>query len=277
MPWNDNSNPGPPTGPWGSPPPSGSGGGSGDPPKGEGKSPIKGPWGGPPAGGRPGGPKPPPRRPGGTGGPGNGPDLNDLARRLSDRTRQVFTGPGGRLQPRSVGIAAGIVGLLWLFSGVYIVQANEEAVVTRTGAYVRSKGPGLGYHLPWPVERVEKVRLTDLRTASVGGEGAGNQAESQMLTADENIVDLDFSVQWRVNDAARFLFAVENPENTVLMVAESAMREVVGTTALDPIISTGRGRVQQQTQALMQNILDSYNSGVQVVEVQIATPTRRPR
>jgi membrane protease subunit HflK len=277
MPWNDNSNPGPKPGPWGSPPPSGSGGDKGDAPKGEGKQPIKGPWGGPPSGG--GGPRrpQPPRRPG-QGGPGNGPDLSDVLRRLSERARQTFTRPGGGgLQPRAVGLAAGAVGLLWLFSGVYAVQGNEEAVITRFGAYDRSTGPGLGYHLPAPIESVEKVRLTDLRVVNIGGQDAEDRLdESQMLTADENIVDLDFTVQWRVGDADKYLFNVAEPEATVKMVAESAMREVVGKTALDPIISTGRGRVQQQTQALMQSVLDGYNSGVQVVEVQIrnANPPR---
>lgn len=266
MPWNDNSNPGPPTGPWGSPPPSG--GSGGEPPKGD-KQPIKGPWGNPPPGGprKPGGP---PRRPN-QGGPGNGPDLSDLFRRINGRVRETFAGPGGQgLRPRAVGLAAGVIAALWLASGLYVVQGNEQAVVTQFGAYNRSSGPGLGYHLPAPFEAVTKVAVTNLNSLNIGGaDSAESNAQSQMLTADENIVDMDFTVQWRIADAADYLFSISDPQDTVEMVAESAMREVVGRTALDPIISTGRGRVQQQTQTLMQSILDGYDSGVQIVEVQI--------
>jgi membrane protease subunit HflK len=171
---------------------------------------------------------------------------------------------------RAVALALGAVGLLWLFSGVYSVQGNEQAVVTRTGAYVRTKGPGLGYHLPAPIERVEKVRVTDLNRVDIGGASSADlPQESQMLTGDENIVDMDFSVGWRISDAGKYLFNVADQEATVKMVAESAMREVVGRTPLDPIISTGRGQVQAQAQELMQSILDRYDAGVQVVEVQI--------
>lgn len=279
MPWNDNSNPGPPSGPWGSPPPSGGNGGN-EPPKGDrggDKQPIKGPWGNPPPGG---GRRPtPPRRPGGGGpGPGNGPDITDLARRLNSRLRETFTGPGGQgLQPRAVGLAAAVVAGLWLASGLYVVQGNEQAVVTQFGAYNRSSGPGLGYHAPWPFEAVTKVPVTNLNSLNIGvGDNAESNAQSQMLTADENIIDMDFTVQWRIADAADYLFNVADPQGTVEMVAESAMREVVGRTALDPIISTGRGQVQQQTEQLMQQMLDDYNSGVQIVEVQIrnANPPR---
>jgi membrane protease subunit HflK len=210
--------------------------------------------------------------------PGGGPDLNDLARRLSDRGRQFFSGPGGRgLNRRSVGLVAAGLGLLWLASGTYAVQTNEEAVVTQFGAYSRTTGPGLGYHLPWPFERVQRVPVTTLQRSDVGGgEGADRPDESMMITADENIVDLDFTIQWRINDAAKYLFNVADQEATIKMVAESAMREVVGRTALDPIISTGRGQVQQQALNLMQSILDQYDTGVQVVEVQIrnANPPR---
>ena len=197
---------------------------------------------------------------------------------MEDEVRCFFSGPGGRgVRPRSVAIAAGVVGGLWLLSGVYVVQGNEEGVITRFGAYARSSGPGLGYHLPAPLEQVQTVPVTDLqRTAVGGGDTQDVPGESMMITADENIVDLDFTVQWRINDAAKYLFNVADQDATVKMVAESAMREVVGRTALDPIISTGRGRVQAETQTLMQSILDQYDTGVQVVEVQIrnANPPR---
>lgn len=273
MPWNDSSNQGSKSpGPWGSPPPGGSGGRPDDKPSpssgGGDKPPPKSPWGTGGGGRGPLGGPPRPRRPQGA---GQGPDFNDLARRLNELGRRVFGSPGGRgLSRRAVALAAGGVGLLWLFSGVYAVQGNEQAVVTRFGEYVRTKGPGLGYHLPGPFERVEKVSVTNLQTTNIGGRAEDDRPEeSQMLTGDENIVDLDFSVQWRISDAGAYLFNVAEPEATVRMVAEAAMREVVGRTALDPIISTGRGQVQTQAQSLMQGILDRYNAGVQVVEVQI--------
>ena len=246
MPWNDNANPGP----WGSPPPSDGGRGGGD---------------------QGGGPKGP-RRPRGPRGPipPTGPDLNDLQRRLVERFNRWFRGPGGRPRPAAVAALLGGALLLWALSGVYIVQPNEQAVVTTFGAYSRSGGPGLRYHLPAPIERIEKVPVTSLQRTDIGGvPGAEATDESLMLTGDENIVDLSFSVTWRVSDAADYLFNIKDPDAAVKAVGESAMREIVGRTPLQPIISTGRGQVQAQTAELMQRILDSYNSGIHVDEVQI--------
>jgi membrane protease subunit HflK len=164
----------------------------------------------------------------------------------------------------------GILIGLWLLSGLYILQPDQQAVVTTFGAYSRSEGPGLRYHLPTPIERVEKVSVTALNRLDLGGTAdKETPAESLMLTGDENIVDLDFSVQWRVADPADYLFNVRQPQEAVKDVAESAMRQVVGMTPLQDILTTGRGQVQTQTAELMQQILDSYQTGVTVVEVQI--------
>lgn len=246
MPWNDNSNPGP----WGAPP----SGGGGDRDSGPKRPSGDGPKG-------PGGPRrpnvPPP------------PDFNDLSRRLNERLRAFFGGPGG-VRPGAVAAVVGVAFAAWALTGVYVVQPNEEAVVTTFGAYSRSAGPGLRYHLPSPIENVEKVPVTSLQRVDVGGvAGADMPQESLMLTGDENIVDLNFSVQWRVADAAKYLFNLKDPDEAVKAVAESAMREVVGRTALTPILTTGRGQVQTQTAELMQKMLDSYGAGVNVVEVQI--------
>jgi membrane protease subunit HflK len=245
MPWNDNANPGP----WG--PPSG-----GDDKREPGAR-------RPPGGSR--GPRPP-----------EGPDFNAGFDRIGQRVRDLFGGPGG-MRP---GVVAAIVGgtfALWALSGFYVVQPNEEAVVTTFGAYSRSESPGLRYHLPAPIERVEKVPVTTLNRSDVGG-GTGNDApaESLMLTGDEQIIDLDFSVTWRINDPGKYLFAIKNPEEAVKAVAESAMREVVGKTPLQPIISTGRGQVQQQTAELMQRTLDSWGAGITIVEVQIRSANPPP-
>jgi membrane protease subunit HflK len=234
MPWNDNANPGP----WGSPPP----GGDGER-------------------------RDPPRRP--LGGGGRGPNFDPGFDRWRRRMRDAFGGPGG-LRPGVIAALLGGAVLLWAASGIYFVQPNEVAVVTTFGAHTRDEGPGARYHLPSPIERVVKVPGTTLQLPNVGGTGDTDAPEeSLMLTRDENIVDVDFSVAWRVSDPARFVFTVRDPPASVKAVAESAMREVVGKTDMQPIISTGRGDVQRQTAAQMQRILDAWGAGITVVEVQI--------
>jgi membrane protease subunit HflK len=182
------------------------------------------------------------------------------------------------VRPGAVAVVAGAALGLWALSGVYIVQPNEQAVVTRFGAYVRSAEPGLRVHLPFPFEAVEKVSVTNLQRTDIGGASSAADVaeESLMLTGDENIVDLDFSVTWRISDADNFLFRVADPEATVKAVAESSMREIVGRTPFESIVSTGRARVQQQVEQVMQTVLTSYGAGITVVEVQIraAEPPR---
>lgn len=254
MPWNDNANPGP----WGSPPPNG--GGKGDPePKGPNE---RGP-----------------RRPSGPGGGGPGrtpPDFNELQRRLEAwlgrlggrRGGAGGTGGGSEESLRKLApIVGGAIVALYFGSGLIVVGAREEAVVTTFGAYTRSFGPGLGYHLPF-FEKAQKVDVTSLRKTDIGG--ATGDAETLMLTGDENIVDLSFSVTWRVSDPKWYLFNVRDADATVSAVAESAMREVVGRSALYPIIGNGRSRIQGEVQELMQRILDSYSAGVVVDGVQIS-------
>jgi membrane protease subunit HflK len=245
MPWNDNANPGP----WGSPPQ-----GDGQGRQGRGEEPPS--------------PREPPRR---RPSPPGGPDLRDLARRWMDELRALLGGPGGRgVQPWVFAAVPGAIFFLWLLTGFYTVQANEEAVITRFGGYNRSVEPGLHYHLPIPIERAEMVAVTNQNKTVVGGApGEPKPDESLMLTGDENIVDLSFTVQWHVSDAAQYLFQIRDPDDTVKAVAESAMREVVGHSALTPILTNGRGQVQAQTLALMQRILDSYRAGVMIDAVQI--------
>lgn len=179
-------------------------------------------------------------------------------------------GPGGGLRSGAVGaLLVGAV-ILWAASGLYVVQPNEQGVVTTFGAYSRTEDPGLRYHLPFPVEGVEKVPVSDLKRLDVGGSTPGEAPEeSQMLTGDENIADVTFSVVWRIGDARAYLFNVRDPDDAVKAVAESAMREVVGKTALPTILTSGRGAVQLQVADLMQKTLDRWHTGVTVVEVQI--------
>lgn len=241
MPWNDNANPGP----WGSP-------SGGDDKRDQPRR---------PAGGGP-------RRPG-------GPDFNLDA--LLQRLRGMMGGSGGQPNRRTIAIVAGGAVVVWLLSGIYLVQPNEQAVVLTFGSYSRSAGPGPHYHLPFPIERVEKVPITTLKRTDVGSAGEGEAtAESLMLTGDEQIVDIDFGVTWRISDAARYLFATRDPEAAVKAVAESAMREVVGKTQLQPIISTGRGELQRETAEVMQRTLDGWGAGIDIVEVQIRTANPPP-
>ncbi len=239
MPWNDNNS----SGPWGEPPKdSGSGGAGARKPQ------------------RPTGPK---------GGGSGGFDIDQYLDRGLNWLRQMFGGPGG-VKPGAIAVAAAVGVLLWSLSGVYIVQSDEEGVVTTFGAFSRRATPGLRYHLPSPIETVEKVSVTNLNQLVIGGD-TNNPVpeESLMLTGDENIVDLNFSVQWRVSDAAKYLFNIRDNTQVVKSVAESAMREVVGKNQLDPILSTGRGQVQTAARELMQRILDNYQSGIDIVDVQI--------
>ena len=181
------------------------------------------------------------------------------------------------MRPAALAAVAGLAFAVWTLSGVYVVQPNEQAVVTTFGAYSRSEGPGLRYHLPTPLEAVEKVPVTSLNRTDVGGASGGDApAESLMLTGDEQIIDLDFSVTWRVADPAAYVFVTRAPDEAVKAVAESAMREVVGKTPLQPIISTGRGQVQLQTAELMQRTLDSWGAGISIVEVQIRSANPPP-
>jgi membrane protease subunit HflK len=203
--------------------------------------------------------------------PPGGPDLESLIRRLADQAGAFFRGPGGRgLPTRAIWSFAAVAFFAWILTGLYIVQANEEAVITRFGGYSRSVEPGLHFHLPVPIENAELVPVTNQNKTVIGGApGAPAPDESLMLTGDENIVDLSFTVQWHVSNAAHYLFKVRDPDDAVKAVAESAMREVVGRSALKSILTNGRGDVQIQTAALMQKILDDYQAGISIDAVQI--------
>src|ERR1700737_4227132 len=190
----------------------------------------KGPWG---SGPQPVGPRPP--------------DLEDLLRRAQDRLQQLL--PGGYFS--GIGIALVVIGALaiWGMSGFYRVQSDELGVVLRFGKYVRDAQPGLNFHLPYPIEsaltpKVTRVNRIDIGMRAVddtrrGAPGLKVPEESLMLTGDENIIDVDFSVFWLIkpNGAGDFLFNIQQPESTVKAVAESAMREVVGHSTIQPILT----------------------------------------
>ncbi len=237
------------------------------------------PWGNP----RPGGPwgTPPPGPPGGGRGPGGpGPDLDDLIRRAQDWVRSTVRTPRGGGSGRIVAVFALLVLGVWAASGIYRVQPDEEGVVLRFGAFNRNAPPGLNYHIPWPVETALTPRVTTENLVFIGfrsadasapraGAGRDVREESLMLTGDENIIDIDFVVRWRVRDAAEYLFNTRNPESTIKSAAESMMREVIGRTPIQPALTEARAQIETQVAQGTQAILDQYKAGVVVTQVQL--------
>ena len=220
-----------------------------------------GPWGG---GGSPWG------RPGGGGGV-RPPDFDALIRRVQQRLSKLLPGGSGRGKGVILIIAAVVV--LWLVSGFYIVDPDQVGVVLRFGAYNRTTTPGLNYHLPTPIESVLVPTVTRVNRIEIGyrSEGPVRQvpAESLMLTGDENIVDVNFTVFWLIKDAKDYLFNMRDPDGTVKVAAESAMREVIGHTPIASALAEGRAKVETDTQTLLQHILDNYRSGIEITQVQL--------
>ncbi len=277
-----------------------------------GNDPTPGPWG--PPGGRPnGGNRPPPNRGpwGGGGGGGGGPNnqLPDLDQLIAKGTAWLQSllpgatrrGPPPRLPRPNLSFAGGrsillvliLAVVVWLATGFYRVQPDEQGVVLRFGAFDRTSLPGLNYHIPWPVETVLTPSVTHINRIDVGftptNDGAtqrmtsrgivvdpagrestiGIPAESLMLTGDENIIDIDFAVFWRVRDAGDYLFNTRRPDATIKAVAESVMREVIGRTPIQPALTEARARIEQDVLTKLQSILDQYKSGVEITQVQL--------
>jgi membrane protease subunit HflK len=187
----------------------------------------------------------------------------------------VDKGPSGG-SALATGLAALVV---WLLSGAFIVQPDEQGVVLRFGALARTVPPGIHYHLPWPIESALTPSVTRENQINIGyrlaasGVAASVPEESLSLTGDENIVDINFTVYWLIDDAAAFLFNIQNPalqpDASIKAVAESAMREVVGKSQIEPILTANREAIQQDVRDLMQTILTSYGAGVRVTRVQM--------
>jgi membrane protease subunit HflK len=222
-------------------------------------------------GGGPWGPRP--------GGPGQPPDLEEILRRGQDRIRQAM--PGGGLGGPVMALAAVVLIALVGFFGFSVrVNPDELGIVLRFGKYVRQLTPGLNFRWPYPIEEVELPKVTRINRIEIGMRGSSDvrdssgtvrdvPEESLMLTGDENIVDVDFVVFWKISNAPDFLFNIQNPEGTVKDVAESAMREIVGQSDIEPILTGARAKTESDVQALMQKILDSYGAGVEVTQVQL--------
>jgi modulator of FtsH protease HflK len=209
----------------------------------------------------------------------NTPDLEELLRRSQDKLRSVL--PGGNLGGKGFALIALAALAIWGFSGFFRVEPDELGVVLRFGKYVRDAKPGLNYHLPYPVEAVLTPKVTRVNRIDIGMRMVEDlrrgttmrsvREESLMLTGDENIVDVDFSVFWLIKPtgAGEYLFNIQNPEGTVKAVAESAMREVIGRLQIQPILTGARQTTEGAVHDLMQRTLDHYNAGVEISQVQL--------
>ena len=212
------------------------------------------------------------------GGGAQAPDFEEMLRKGQDRVKRFI--PGGFGSGR--GILFAVLGfiVLWLVLGgiFYRVQPDEQGVVLRFGKWVDTTPPGLHFKLPAPIETVMTPKVTRVNRILIGiqgsdipGRSTGRDIpeESLMLTGDENIVDIDFTVFWKIKDAGKYLFNIRNPEHTVKMVAESAMREVIGQTKIQSALTEGRNQIETATHERIQRLIDDYGAGIQIEEVQL--------
>ena len=230
-----------------------------------------GPWGGGPQGG---------------GGGSQPPDLEDILRRSQDRLKDFI--PGGSMGGRGIVALLLLVAAVWLLTGWYTVRPDQVGINLVFGRFTGKTGEGLRYNWPYPIGSVIKPSVTAVNTVQVGYRSAGPQGrardvpeESLMLTGDENIIDVDFDVQWAVNpaEAEKYVFNIQNPESTIKAVAESAMREVMGRRQIQAVLTTEQTSVAQEVLQIMQHTLDSYGAGVVVrlVQLQAANPPAQVR
>ena len=224
----------------------------------------QGPWGGRPGGGQ------------------QPPDLEEVLRRGQEKLKQLFPGGGGgagRSGRAAVIVALAALGL-WLASGFYRVGPEEQGVVLRFGKLDRLTGPGLNYRLPWPIEEVLTPQVARVNRIEIGftsaGQGIGGRIgrrelpeEALMLTGDENIVDINFVVQWKIADAAQFLFNIRDPEATVKAAAESVMREIIGQTPIVQATTEGRRLIETRVRTALQQLMAEYGAGIEIQEVQL--------
>ncbi|MGX1742851.1 FtsH protease activity modulator HflK [Bosea sp. NPDC055353] len=242
---------------------SGGGSGGGGPWGQRGGSGGGGPWGGGSGGG---------------GGNGNPPDLEEILRRSQDRLKNLV--PGGNIGGRGLLLGLLALILIWLGSGIYFVRPNEVGLNVVFGRFAGKTGEGPNWNWPYPIGSVIKPQVTNVITTEVGFRTVESirtsrqtdvTEESLMLTGDENIVDIDFIVQWQIDPAApeNYVFNIQDPSGTVKAVAESAMREIIGRRNIQPVLTTDRGAIETEVRQLMQDTLNGYNAGVRISLVQL--------
>ena len=224
----------------------------------------QGPWGNRPGGG----PQPP--------------DLEELLRRSQEKVKNLFPGGGGGASRKDIVLVALVLVGLWLASGFYRVQPEEQGVVLRFGKLDRVTTPGLNYHLPVPIESVLTPQVTRVNRIEVGfrsttGQPVGQRApsarevvdEALMLTGDENIVDINFVVLWKIGNAAQYLFNIREPDSTVKSAAESVVREIIGQRQILEVTTEGRRGVEQEARERLQTLMNDYGAGILIDEVQL--------
>ncbi len=236
-------------------------------------------------------PESPPK--GAAGGP---PDLDELWRDFNQKLGQLFGGKsGGGARPPSggkggaglpnpfgnlgMGVVLGAALLVWLGTGFFIVQEGQQAVITQFGKYKATVGAGFNWRMPWPLQRHELVYVSQIRSVDIGRDNiikATGLRESAMLTEDENIVEIKFAVQYRLNDARAYLFESKNPTEAVVQAAETAVREVVGKMKMDSALAEERDQIAPRVRQLMQTILDRYKVGIEVVGINLQQGGVRP-
>ncbi len=243
------------------------------------KGPSRGPWGQPPRG----------QNGGGRGNNGEPPDLEDILQASRQRLKRAFPRGGGGGGIGGLPLSRGMMGMigaailgLWIFTGIYQIGPQEQGVKTTFGEYAGISGPGLHWLAPL-IQGVTKVPVDEQQTATINGDGGGSGGrENLMLTSDRNIVDVNFTVDWKISravppagefpNAAKYIFNVENPKAMVKAVAEAAMRETIGAKELEPIITSGQAEVVEQTRLRTQEVLDLYDSGIEILRVNMEKP-----
>ena len=204
------------------------------------------------------------------------PNLDDVIKNFQKTINKFSGGKSGGSKPIVYGLM--IILVLYIASGLYRVLPDEQGVVLRFGKFINTTQPGLHYHFPMPFERVLTPKVTKVNRVDVGfrpasdtgrSSGVGNvPEESLMLTGDENIVDINYSVFWVIKDAGKFLFNIQSPVETVKATSETAMREVIAKNEIQTILTEGRSNIEVEVQEITQQILDEYNSGIQITQVQ---------
>ena len=230
------------------------------------KSSGQSPWGTPPGSGNGSGRGPIP------------PNIDEVIKKIQEFINKYL--PGGKSGGLPIILVVSILIVIWGLSGLYRVLPDEQGVVLRFGKFTSTTQPGLNYHIPYPVERVLTPKVTKVNRMDIGfrserDTGFGSSTgvadvpeESLMLTGDENIVNIDFSVFWVIKDAGKFLFKIQDPASTVKAAAETAMREVIAKSKLQSILTEGRSLIEIETQEIAQSLLDEYESGIQITQVQ---------
>ena len=207
---------------------------------------------------------------------GDEPDLEALLRQAHDRFGNIFNSKSPGDGFKGIGIIFILILALWLGTGFYRVLPGENAVIQTFGKWTSTRGEaGLGYRIPWPIQTVTKVDVAFDRRVIIGFRERTTDdirdipSESAMLTGDENIIDIDFVVMWKIGDAKKYLFEIREPENTVKKVSESAMREIIGRSQIQKALTEGRADIEVRSRDLMQQMLDNYQSGIIINSVQL--------